>query len=284
MRRFPWGGVRVGKEVIENMEQKTKRNHYLPKHYLKGFCCEDDENVIWVYDKKLGRIYKTNIINAAVEKNFYDDNGEKFYTNFVEGPAIEAINKIRNHVLITPKEKEIMARYIVHLHSRNLGTRKKNEENWTEIQKVGKQESMEELIKMGFCAEATEKAIEAIHSKDDFKEKVLKQPYAVPNMELVTIHTTWYFIAFRCDEGLITCDNPVYFNNPDGCFKENYAWGVPVSNKILLNGFWTQSQSDQFREKGKQFLREAKKRMVQNAERFVYSSTPQYWIEDYLKK
>lgn len=274
----------VGNEATENMTQKTKRTHYLPRHYLKGFCCEDNENMIWVYDIELGRIYRTNISNAAVEKEFYDDEGEEFYSNIVEGPAIEAINKIRNNVLITQEEKEVIAKYIAYLHTRNPATRKKNENSWTEIQKVGKQKTMNELIKMGISADAIEKAIEEIHNQDCFKASVLKKPFTVPNMELVTMLTKWYYIVFRCDEDLITCDNPVYFDNPDGCFNRNYKWGVPVSNKILLNGFWTNSQNGNLIWEGKKFLREVKERLVKNAERFVYSSTRQDWIEDYLKR
>jgi hypothetical protein len=266
------------------MEQKTKRNHYIPKHFLKGFCCEDDENMIWVYDKQLRKTYRTNIKNAAVEKNFYDEEGEEFYANSVEGSAIEPIKKIRNRVLITPEDKKVMAKYFVYLHTRNPATREIYKKILPEIQSSVKQNLIKKLVNRGLFAEDTEKKIDAIQSNDGFKENTLRQPITVESMEYAFMLTTWFYIEFRCEEDLIICDNPIYFNNPDGCFKKSYAWVVPISSKILLNGMWS-DQSDQFIMKDKQLLRASKKRIVKNAIRFVYSSTRQDdWIENYLKK
>lgn len=49
----------------------TKKEHYVPRFYLKEFC-DDSDGKIWVYDKRNGQSRKQRISEIAMENYFYD--------------------------------------------------------------------------------------------------------------------------------------------------------------------------------------------------------------------
>ncbi|HYD67026.1 DUF4238 domain-containing protein [Azospirillum sp.] len=51
-------------------ENKKGRDHYVPKVLLRGFC-DGKREIVSIFDKKLGRSFKSNIANVAAERGFY---------------------------------------------------------------------------------------------------------------------------------------------------------------------------------------------------------------------
>ena len=49
---------------------KTKKQHYVPQSYLKRFA--HDSQRLWVFDKVSGIIFKSNVIDVAQKRYFYD--------------------------------------------------------------------------------------------------------------------------------------------------------------------------------------------------------------------
>jgi uncharacterized protein DUF4238 len=47
----------------------VKRNHFVPKVYLRGFC--NPEGRLWVYDSLQGRVWESDPGSVAYEKNLY---------------------------------------------------------------------------------------------------------------------------------------------------------------------------------------------------------------------
>ena len=56
-------------------DKKKKRQHYVPKFYLKSFSRKkkSKEFVIWCFNKETGEKYQQNIKQVAMERYFYDD-------------------------------------------------------------------------------------------------------------------------------------------------------------------------------------------------------------------
>lgn len=56
----------------QEINKEPKRHHYVPRTYLSHFALKNrNEYQIHVMDKKTKNIFKTNIKNIAVEKDFY---------------------------------------------------------------------------------------------------------------------------------------------------------------------------------------------------------------------
>jgi len=105
------------------MGSDTKRQHYLPQFYLKGFILDGK---FWVYDRQLNEFRKQTPINTAIEKDYYsftDKNGEK-NTNIekiladVEGRIVPVINKIKSQEKINDDDKGIMSLFLSFLNYR----------------------------------------------------------------------------------------------------------------------------------------------------------------------
>ena len=55
------------------MEQKTKKQHYVPQCYLKAWSFSDKEQ-IYVYDRITDSIRINSVRDVAAERYFYDIN------------------------------------------------------------------------------------------------------------------------------------------------------------------------------------------------------------------
>lgn len=49
---------------------KVKNQHYVPRSYLKYFANEKEQ--LWAYDKEKNAVFRSNIVNVASQKYFYD--------------------------------------------------------------------------------------------------------------------------------------------------------------------------------------------------------------------
>jgi len=63
-------------QVLNKESSEPKKEHYVPRFYLKAFANfkgpKDDDGYLYVFDKKTGRSYQSSVANAASEKYFYD--------------------------------------------------------------------------------------------------------------------------------------------------------------------------------------------------------------------
>lgn len=107
------------------MDTLKKRNHYLPRGYLRGFC--DREGLLWTFDRGSKEFRRLPPASVAVEKEFYivkDSSGRK--SNVVEDwladSEAEAIPILRelnaNNRRLTEQERRILAKFIALLRLR----------------------------------------------------------------------------------------------------------------------------------------------------------------------
>ena len=99
-------------------KKEPKRQHYVPKFYLRRFSKKcDNKEEIYVYDKIRDNVFKTNIKNVALENDFYTNTDfedkyflEKFFGKNIE-PLMESI--LKEVVQICSSYKVISSNYII---------------------------------------------------------------------------------------------------------------------------------------------------------------------------
>lgn len=107
--------------------------HYIPRFYLKGFTESLVSPYIWVYEKGKEKSYRTNIKNVAQEKKMYSEETESYLAQSVEQPAVEVVRKVRSWRTISPRDKEILADFMVVLLKRTPKGRERVERWFVEF-------------------------------------------------------------------------------------------------------------------------------------------------------
>src|ERR1022692_38891 len=87
------------------MAKLSRRNHYLPQFYLKGFA--DEGGAFWLFDRERKEYRLQKPINTGVEKDFYQvtrPDGEKTdevekMLSAVEGTCKQIIDRVDNRVV-----------------------------------------------------------------------------------------------------------------------------------------------------------------------------------------
>ena len=99
------------------MGNDTKRQHYLPQFYLKGFT---NKGKLWVYDREKNEFRIQTPVNTAIEKDYYtfvDKKGEKNKSvekilADIEGRVVPVFDKIKNQDSINDEDKGIMSLFL----------------------------------------------------------------------------------------------------------------------------------------------------------------------------
>lgn len=100
------------------MSQRTKRQHYVPQHYLKGFTSSNKKKFLFVYDKENGKIFPSSIRNIGHENYFYDVGEdqiiEKLFSTFESKFNIALQKLINNEDLngLSTEDKELISNFI----------------------------------------------------------------------------------------------------------------------------------------------------------------------------
>ena len=101
---------------------RPKRQHYVPKFYLRQFSnFKDNEYLLVAYNKESQRPFNVNIENIALENYFYsldeEETIEKLFSSF-EGDFNIALTKLLENEDIghlNEKDKEVLAYFNISL-------------------------------------------------------------------------------------------------------------------------------------------------------------------------
>lgn len=217
------------------MANKTKKQHYVPKFYLKNFSNKNKkEFFIHCYDIDMNESYPANIKNIAEEKYFYkvgDENFEEFFQK-TEEFASPIINNLSKYGKIKPlniiKNRKRLSLFLAIQFLRTKEMREDLLENFskisTHLQKYNLSSEMEGLVdqideknikhdQMGFIAYASLKMVDEL----DFKK--------------------WVLLKNKTEVDFLTSDNPVALYNPRGFlgFASEYIQiFYPINPKLCL--------------------------------------------------
>jgi Protein of unknown function (DUF4238) len=166
--------------VPENNPKKlSRRHHYLPQMYLRGFA--DDADLVWVFDRHNNTYLHQGVINTAVKKDFYttlDPDGQKtdvvetLMANIVEGPMKRIITRLdRRNLAWEGEDRAILALFVALLRTRNPAFDKDQNESTEQFHR--------------WWAKATHSSLGAVEeSMQDYQEKTEKDMTNVSAQEI----------------------------------------------------------------------------------------------------
>lgn len=284
---------------------RKRRHHYVPQSYLNGFETEKGSSQVWVLPKSEKKPYRSSVVNAAVERDYYAHESGELDADFVEDSFAEiedaakpVIKKISLGEVPNPEDREnlsaLMAAQIVRVPSYRRGI-----ENFLRsmLKKTAKvlhdsKSSIEETFQSIESRTGENlrgdpyvaKAIEEIR-KGNFNIELA--PWA--SMQAFSIMPTvldyiyrmhWSFLLAKDDVPFITSDNPVvYYDYSE--YQHNYGIGLgsktvclqfPISKSCILSASWNEQEFG-FIEASRNHVRGLNEITIIHAEDYVFAST-----------
>jgi hypothetical protein len=257
--------------------------HSVPQYYLKGFCDPLIHSNIWVYEKGNNKVFRTNIINVAVENNRWPDDVEKTITDY-ENMANPVLDKIRSASPLTPNDKEVFSGYLVVMfHRVDEGLKRRQKLLPKLINEVFDplDKRISELI-----TEHPEKTTKLAESKKVLQEQRRKYEKGMPKelwyygitpdtpskIRSVLKDMTWTFLVSNNSNPFLTSDNPVFFFKEKGIGNPDSEITFPISSNIALLATWKYNFSGGYFHSKESITKEINRRTASIATRFVYSS------------
>lgn len=296
--------VRGDSKVPEkNSKKLSRRHHYLPQMYLRGFA--DDDGLVWVFDRQNNTFLHQGVINTAVKKDFYTivcPDGEKsdaietLMANSVEGPTKGIIEKLdKRNLNWEGEDRAILALFVTLLRTRNLAFDRDQNEftdqffRWWAKASHSTTEAVEKSLRE--YQEKTGRDTTGISAQEMF-EMIRDDNYELDNPRQNNIKTmmslsldlasalfrlNWEIFSAPKGASFVTCDNPFTVVPPPsfddtlegfGILTPGASTVVPLSRRTAIC----------FRGEGihgrgavvyKDFLRQVNLVVAANSERFV---------------
>ncbi len=236
------------------------RHHYLPRFYLRGFCNQNEK--IWTYKKDdPGNPYSNAISNTAVIRHLYslsleggEDGLEDYFAEEIEGPAVEALKKLRSKQFPTAIERENLSIFFSTLFTRtpvhiaHLSRQQSQQLNiYARLLASNKEEfhSSYEKLRPGLDTSALEIDRQAIlrgnfPNKDLLLQSML-QAGIIYSRHLCSMR--WVLLEANSNYPFITSDNPLYITHPNiqpgsffqaGLGMQDTRVSIPISKELSL--------------------------------------------------
>ena len=274
-------------------------HHYVPQEYLRGFADPANPNFLWQFDKKTLRFTNepASIKKIAQQRAFYDEQTESDLNRLVEMPGNAVLRALRSGELaLSPSDKLALSVYIATTMIRVPHSRKRGEEIAPTVLSNVTDELREKIrtaANLGIIDDAT--AEEHLLETDRVQQRLAVQP--PPNV-VSQIETPWpreFMIDLICDmtwryvrstnsQQFITTDNPAFFFQCWGLGTENSEFVFPVSYDLAIFGSWTPLRSNDLVSESTRFVKEANRRLISDATRFVFSRKNPDWIRTVAAK
>ncbi len=272
------------------------RSHYVPEFYLRGFTKASGRKVLWVFEKPGGEAFCTQPDNIAVESNFYPADVERFLANEIEDPSNRILNGIRESHLFKADDKLEFSRYILAMIRR---VPRHRERLYDEVMPDAIQETMAGWRKLITTARDEDRLTDEMYvfRMNEIDELEMQWENELPDELrpenrppqvseeavdlLASMH--WTFVIADGSTLFLTSDNPVFYTEGIGMAKVQSELMFPLSTRVALWIKHTPLSLDCEFRTGKQFLvREANKRTILNATRYVFYHKKAIWIPKLL--
>ena len=88
----------------------------------------------------------------------------------------------------------------------------------------------------------------------------------------------WRYVKATKDQYFLTTDNPAFFFEYYGLGTDNSELTFPVSSELAIYGIRAPNSTTQIIKNRTQFVKEANRRLISEATRFVYYRSRAEWI------
>lgn len=275
----------------------SRRHHYNPQYYLKGFTESPTSTRLWRYEKGTTQEpILMNITNAGVARDYYafdrlDGNRdletvETWLSNEVEQPANPLIERIRNgQYQLSQTEKHVLARYLCATLTRVPRNRQRLYQFAPEI--------MDEIIRDFPRRMATYRTIfgaqmdnieamltERLHHWRESLPNMLFIPSVLEPLSSAIAQMHWHFLQPANDLKFLTSDNPVLFTERKGLKPPDGEIIFPVSQNVVLWALWKQIKQPVTFEADTKLTQHINQSVVNNAVQYVYSCCNAEWVKE----
>ena len=239
------------------MADRTKRQHFVPRFYLRNFC--DVDGYIWTHDSRRGTARRSTPENTAFETNIYspvgDDGGRsdeiEVFLAEIESAAAPLLLRLSSREKLDDEEKATMALFIASLFVRSPAqirqfamlagdlaswmTAVRAEDELNSKQRRGEDTRIEEKIIFYMGRE------EALNMSVDRRAGLMSFIQLDPISRLIE-KMTWSFEISK-DVEIITSDNPVFWVPSEKIPRSSYGFGLahrlavipfPLSPSLIL--------------------------------------------------
>lgn len=286
-----------------NHKKLSRRHHYLPQMYLRGFA--DEAELVWVFDRQDNTYVHQGILNTAVKKDFYTfvgpdgqrtDAVETMMANIVEAPMKRIIGKLdKRNLTWEGEDRAILALFVALLRTRNPAfDRGQNEfteqfHRWWAKATHSSPEAVEESLRE--YQEKTGEDMTDVSAREVF-EMIRDDQYEIKNprqnnikmmmslaLEIAqaVFRLNWEVLSAPKGMAFVTCDNPFTVVPPPnfdgtlggyGILTPGASTVVPLSGRTAICFF---GEGEQIRGAvvRKDFLRNVNVVVAANSERFV---------------
>lgn len=270
--------------------------HYVPRHYLRGFEVPDQPGMIWTYDKTAKTSRCLPIKSVAQESGYYEEADETALANQIEGPALHSLVALRRQERVDDDGRIRLAIYVASLMTRVPRRRAKGLEllpealqstvskyreilnQWADSPKVDTSLVAQwlteiEMIERKFAVDPPPEVMNQIRS-----------PW--PSLRYVRVidAMTWRIIGSD-SVNFVTSDNPAYFFEAYGIGTPEAEVCCPLAPDVALH------MSRQGEPRGLRFVRgrkylvkEINRRVATGAERFVFGAEAAPWLKGVCDK
>jgi hypothetical protein len=264
-------------------------HHYVPQKYLRGFAEFGNDNTIWMYDKKLRKYTNPTIKSVAQEAGFYSEEVEQQLNELIEKPANRVLDKLGSKKNIDEMERIHLSTYIATMIKRVPKRRTQALSIAPGVIEKTINEVREQVQEWASTTENKVLAERRLNEIKEIEEKLrnkipefiidqIRLPWATQEMiDLIGV-MSWYVVSSKEDR-FITSDNPAYFFEAYGIGTPKSELTFPISRDLALFTSWQGAQNSlTYLEARPKLVREANKRLVSGAERFVFSHRQADWI------
>ena len=288
----------------------TKRNHVVPREYLRWFRVSETSNsraaMVWMYDRVSRKWTLVPVQDAGVRKNFYHGEDEVGLADQVEQPAQGPLEKLRSGLQIDSEERLKVAWYVYAMMTRVPAARElarrtvaQDSELWIKqiiedaraVYRIaglpvpeGVEDQLGEMV-AGIEADPTELPFDLY---DDIVKRVLydSEIGGPPETAKILARLAWRVVFTGRQQKFLTSDNPVHvFPLSLGLDDPLFELVMPLSSECSLH-ISRQGSPDmlEFTEVDQRLARNLNMRVVSRAERFVFSSRQERWVGKTMRR
>lgn len=272
-------------------------DHYTPRKYLAGFCdpsvSTPTRKMIWVYDRKTTKHFRTILEGVGQENDFYSRQDERELEECVERPANEKLDKLRDGGNLVEADRPALAAYIATFIYRVPHRREWFKNSAPAYFRETMEEVEGELRRLGEVPGASAEKVERyLQMLNEYREKHASQPTALiddlirspwPSMDAFQrLHAmTWRLLTTTGPSFFMTSDNPVFTFHSIGLGDpgSESEFSFPISTNLLLHGSWrTGTQGRRFAV-AQRYVAEMNRRTASRSTRFLFYHQQAQWVK-----
>lgn len=254
--------------------------HYIPQFLLRGFT---HEGGLHVFDKARVQWFRSQPKSVANERNLWPDEVETFITEEVEGPARDAIERLRRRESLAEQDRSMLARYIAFLWKRVPAGRDRFLSSIPEVAEAVRRELIPKLA-------SEDQRIKA----NAFIDKNIADPPATlwhesmrtefkRDVEGTIARMSWQILHTN-EPSYLASDHPVFFFAADGIGRPTSELTIPFSSRAALICRHAAGNTPLHMDAQPYQVREVNRRTVFNATRFIFAETKERWMTDFVTK